>query len=120
MKKYVLSCCSTADLSLEHFTKRGISYACFHYELDGQTYLDDLGKSMSFEHFYQAMADGADTKTSQINMTEFIEYFEPFLQAGKDVLHLCLSSGISGVMNSAMTAKKAIAASFSLIFSNNL
>ncbi|MBD5507278.1 MAG: DegV family protein [Lachnospiraceae bacterium] len=106
MKKYILSCCSTADLSSEHFTKRGISYACFHYELDGQEYLDDLGKSMPFELFYQAMANGADTKTSQINAAEFIEYFEPFLQSGKDVLHLCLSSGISGVMNSATAAKK--------------
>lgn len=105
MKKYILSCCSTADLPADHFAKRGISYACFHYELDGQEYPDDLGKSMSFDHFYKAMADGADTKTSQINVTEFTEYFEPFLKAGKDILHLSLSSGISGVINSAMTAR---------------
>lgn len=109
MKKYILSCCSTADLSADHFAKRGISYACFHYELGGKEYLDDLGKSMSFEAFYRAMAEGADTKTSQINVDEFIEYFEPFLRAGKDVLHLCLSSGISGVINSAMAAKEQLA-----------
>lgn len=109
MKKYILSCCSTADLSADHFAKRGISYASFHYELDGGEYLDDLGKSMSFEAFYQAMADGADTKTSQVNVEEFTEYFEPFLRAGKDVLHLCLSSGISGVINSAMAAKAQLA-----------
>ena len=106
MKKYILSCCSTADLSADHFAKRSISYACFHYELAGKEYLDDLGKSMSFEAFYRAMAEGADTKTSQINVEEFIEYFEPFLRAGKDVLHLCLSSGISSVINSAMAAKE--------------
>ena len=109
MKEYILSCCSTADLPAEHFSKRGIFYACFHYELDGREYVDDLGKSMSFEHFYQAMTDGADTKTSQINTTEFIDYFEPFLKADKDVLHLCLSSGISGVINSAMGAKEILA-----------
>lgn len=108
MKDYILSCCSTADLPSEHFVKRGISYACFHYTLNGQEYLDDLGKSMSFEYFYRAMAEGADTKTSQINAAEFTEYFEPFLKAGKDVLHLCLSSGISGVVNSAMTAKNSL------------
>ena len=85
MKNYILSCCSTADLPAEHFSKRGIFYACFHYELDGREYSDDLGKSMSFEHFYQAMANGADTKTSQINVAEFTEYFEPFLRAGKDI-----------------------------------
>lgn len=109
MKKYILSCCSTADLSADHFIRRGISYACFHYELDGKEYLDDLGKSMSFEAFYRAMAEGADTKTSQINVEEFTEYFEPFLRAGKDILHLCLSSGISGVINSAMAAKEQLA-----------
>lgn len=109
MKNYILSCCSTADLPAEHFSKRGIFYACFHYELDGREYSDDLGKSMSFEHFYQAMANGADTKTSQINVAEFTEYFEPFLRAGKDILHLCLSSGISGVINSAMGAREMLA-----------
>ncbi len=109
MNKYILSCCSTADLPADHFAKRGISYVCFHYELDGQEYLDDLGKTMPFEHFYQAMADGAETKTSQVNVAEFTEYFEPFLKAGKDILHLSLSSGISGVMNSAMAAGEALA-----------
>ncbi len=105
MKKYILSCCSTADLPAEYFSKRGIFYACFHYELDGVQYLDDLGKTMSFDKFYSAMSNGADTKTSQINVDEFISYFEPFLKEGKDILHLCLSSGISGVLNSAMVAK---------------
>lgn len=109
MKNYILSCCSTADLPADHFAKRSISYVCFHYELNGQEYLDDLGKSMSFEHFYKAMADGAETKTSQVNVAEFTEYFEPFLKAGKDILHLSLSSGISGVINSAMTAREALA-----------
>ena len=40
---YVLSCCSTVDLSKEHLNRRGIRYTCFHYELDGKSYLDDLG-----------------------------------------------------------------------------
>lgn len=109
MTKYILSCCSTADLPAEHFSKRGIFYACFHYELDGREYLDDLGKSMPFEQFYQAMANGAETRTSQVNVAEFTEYFEPFLRAGKDILHLCLSSGISGVINSAMGAREILA-----------
>lgn len=105
MSDYILSCCSTADLTKEQFEKRDIHYICFHYELDGVQYPDDLGQSMPFDKFYQAMVDGADTKTSQINATEFEEYFEPFLQQGKDILHLTLSSGISGVVNSANIAK---------------
>ena len=108
MNKYILSCCSTADLTKEHFTKRNIHYICFHYELDGKQYEDDLGVTMSFPDFYQAMADGAQTKTSQVNAEEFEEYFEGFLKEGFDVLHLCLSSGLSGVFNSANIAKNTL------------
>jgi DegV family protein with EDD domain len=108
MGEYVLSCCSTADLSKEHFKARNISYACFHYELDGKPYLDDLGESMPFDRFYQAMTEGADTKTSQLNEDEYTSYFEPFLAAGKDVLHLTLSSGISGTINSARIAQEGL------------
>ena len=105
MNNYVLSCCSTADLKKEHFTGRDISYICFHYELDGKEYKDDLGESMSFEAFYRAMSEGADTKTSQINAEEYEEYFETFLKDGKDIFHVTLSSGISGSINSANIAK---------------
>lgn len=106
MADYILSCCSTADLAEAHFKERDISYICFHFALDGKQYLDDLGKSVPFDKFYQMMSDGAETKTSQINAEEFIAYFESFLKEGKDVVHLTLSSGISGVINSAMIAKE--------------
>ena len=79
MGDYIISCCSTADLTEEHFRSRDIHYICFHYELDGKQYPDDLGKSMPFPKFYAAMANGAMTKTSQINAEEFEAYFEPFL-----------------------------------------
>lgn len=104
MSDYILSCCSTADLTQEHFDKRDIHYICFHYELDGKEYADDLGKSMDFHEFYTAMVNGASTKTSQVNTEEFTEYFTPFLEQGKDILHVTLSSGISGVFNSARLA----------------
>ena len=102
---YILSCCSTADLSKEHFEKRNINYVCFHYYLDEAYYPDDLGQTMSFPEFYKAMENGAMTKTSQVNVVEYEEYFEPFLKEGKDILHVTLSSGISGAYNSAMIAK---------------
>ena len=105
MQEYVISCCSTADLSKEHFRNRDVQYICMHYYMDDVHYFDDLGQTMSFDAFYQAMLDGVDTKTSQINAAEFEEYFEGFLKEGKDVLHVSLSSGISGTYNSANIAK---------------
>ncbi|MEL7607934.1 MAG: DegV family protein [Bacillota bacterium] len=104
MAQYVLSCCSTADLAEGHFRERDIHYICFHYFLNGKQYEDDLGKSMPFDVFYKAMSEGAQTKTSQVNVDEFIAYFTPFLEQGKDILHVSLSSGISGVYNSANIA----------------
>ena len=104
MADYVLSCCSTADITKEHFESRNISYICFHYFMDGKEYADDLGQSIPFSEFYQKMVDGADTKTSQINIQEYFEYFESFLKEGKDVLHISLSSGISGTCKSAKSA----------------
>lgn len=108
MSEYILSCCSTADLSETHFRSRSISYICFHYELDGVQYPDDLGRSIPFDRFYEAMTNGADTRTSQINVEEYSSYFEAFLKEGKDILHLTLSSGISGSINSAMVARDAL------------
>lgn len=104
MSDYILSCCSTADLSKEHFEARDIHYVCFHYSLNGENYADDLGQSVPFDEFYKRMTEGAETKTSQVNVDEYIEYFTPFLEAGKDILHVTLSSGISGTINSAKIA----------------
>lgn len=107
MSKYVISCCSTADLSKEQMEARGLHYICFHYELNGKEYADDLGQSMPFDRFYKEMAaEGATTKTSQVNAEEYEEYFESFLKEGYDVLHLTLSSGISGSINSANIARE--------------
>ena len=101
---YVLSCCSTADLSKEHFERCNINYICFHYALDGVEYPDDLGQTMPFEEFYARMAAGAETRTAQVNVSEYVDSFTPFLEAGQDIIHVCLSSGISGTINSARNA----------------
>ena len=112
MLNYILSCCSTADLSAEHFSARNIRYICFHFALNGKEYADDLGQSIAFEDFYKAMTDGADTKTSQVNVNEYIEYFTPFLEAGQDVLHVTLSSGISGSYGAACVAAEQLRAKY--------
>lgn len=104
MADYVLSCCSTADLSDEYFKKRNIPYVCFHFELGGIDYLDDCGKSVTPEEMFKRMDAGEDTKTSQVSVGEYSAHFEQFLKEGKDILHLTLSTGISGTYNAACIA----------------
>ena len=101
---YILSCCSTADLSKEHFEAIDVKYVCFHYRMDGVEYPDDLGQSIPFDEFYKRMAAGADTSTSQVSISEYVDFFTPYLEQGLDVVHVTLSSGISGTINSAQNA----------------
>lgn len=105
MNTYVLTCCSTADRSLSFFKERNIPYIMFHFRMDGKDYFDDLGQSISFDEFYKAIQNGAQPVTSQVNAEEYEAFFESFLSKGMDILHVCLSSGITGTINSANIAK---------------
>lgn len=105
MSEFILSCCSTADMPLEFFQTRNVQLICFHFTMDGTEYADDLGQSIPFDEFYQRIADGAEPTTSQVNVQQYIEFFEPFLKEGKDILHIVFSSGLSGSYNSACIAR---------------
>lgn len=102
--KYIITCCSTADMPKEYLDGRGIPYVCFHFVIDGTVYPDDLGVTVSLDEFYNKIENGAMPTTSQVNSEEFTEFFEPFLNDGFDLIHLSLSSGISGAYNSACIA----------------
>lgn len=80
-----------------------------HYFLDGKKMTDDFGKTISSEEFYAAMVNGAETKTSQCNIDEYEEYFTALLDKGLDVLHVTISSGLSGTFNSARIAAEELA-----------
>lgn len=105
MGDYVLSCCSTADLSQEWFDRRNIKVVYFHFELDGVDCLDDCGKTLPSEELFRKMDAGAQTRTSQVSTGEYCDFWRNFLEKGLDVLHVCLSSGISGTYQSAKIAQ---------------
>ena len=106
---FVLSCCTTVDLNADMLAQRNIRYTSLHYRLDDKEYIDDLFQSMSADDFYQALRDGADSATAQVNVEEYRAYFEKFLKNGQDVLHVTLSSGLSGSFNSARIAAELLA-----------
>ena len=104
MADYILSCCSSIDITRELIDKCGIKFVPFHFFVDGTEYTDDLGESMPYDVFYGKIKDGAETRTSQVNISEFVDYFGGFLKQGYDIVHVCLSSGLSGTVNSAKNA----------------
>lgn len=109
MGEFMLSCCSTADLSKELLQERNIQYLCFHFTLGGKEYLDDLGESVPPAELYRRMVAGEEAKTSQVSVGEYTAFFEEALKAGKDILHVTLSTGISGTCNSARVARDELA-----------
>ena len=98
MSDYVLSCCSTADVTRELLESRDIKYLYFNYFLNGEACKDDFGATNPPAQLYAKMLAGADAKTSQVSAGDYAEHFEKFLSAGKDVLHVTLSSGISSTV----------------------
>ena len=104
MSNFVLTCSSTVDLSNEYLQERNIPYVSFHVQLGEDTYADDMGKSISQEELFKRMIDGEDAKTSQVSVQQYLDFFKGFLEEEKDILHICLSSGISGTYNSACVA----------------
>lgn len=112
MPNYTLCCCSTADVTEDFLKERDIRYVFFNYELDGEQCKDDFGLTHSPADLFARMEAGAQTKTSQVSVGDYMAFWRPMLASGQDVLHVTLSSGISGTYNSACTARDEITSEF--------
>lgn len=104
MHDYILSCCSAADVTQEKLDAMDVRLICNDFSMDGVPYKDDLGKTMTYKEFYDRIRAGEKGVTSQINPSDYIDYFTKLLETGRDVLHVTLSSGLSGTYQSALTA----------------
>ncbi len=113
MREYVIFTDSSADLTPEQYEAWGVSYQPLSYTLDGKTYVNWAdGREMPFKTFYQKLREGGSSSTSQVNVTEFINPFRQFLEAGKDILYIGFSSGLSGTVNSGRMAGEELAAEY--------
>ncbi len=112
MSDFIITCGSPADLTKAHFERIGVKYICFHYTIDGKGYADDLGESMPLSRFYRMMEEGAPTSTSQVNIDGFTEFFSGLLESGKDLIHIELSSGLSGSFGSSSAAAERLKKKF--------
>ena len=103
-RKFILSCCSTVDLPYAHMAEREIPVQFYTYVVDGETYVDDMGRdSEALPRFYRFLEEGKLPQTSQINVAAYTEFFEGLLQKG-NVLHVAFTSGQSGSVNNAFLA----------------
>ena len=103
MKQIIISTENTCDLTPEMLAERGIPTIELTYYVDDVEY-GRGNDAMSFGDFYNAMRKGAMTRTSQVNVDEFEEYFSGLLKEGKDILHIAFASVLSGTCENAMKA----------------
>ena len=97
---YRLTTDSTADLPQEFLTERGISSIGLAFQIGGEEYREGPDLKMTSKEFYDQLREGKPSSTVQVNTYEFIDFAEPFLAAGEDVLHIAFSSGLSGTYES--------------------
>jgi len=95
---------TSANLPVEIIDEYGIEVVPFSYTIDGVEYIPE--REFDGKAFYTAMRAGSEVKTSMVNAGTFIERFKAALDAGKDVLYIGMSGGISGTANAALMAKQ--------------
>lgn len=95
---------TSANLPVEIIDEYGIEVVPFSYTIDGVEYIPE--REFDGKAFYAAMRAGSKVKTSMVNAGTFIERFKTALDAGKDVLYIGMSGGISGTANAALMAKQ--------------
>ncbi len=93
---YRLFCDSNCELWHTMVEELGISVISMPYTLGTETKGYDMGKEHDFKAFFDAMRNKAVPTTSALNEYDYIEYFEPVLAAGEDILYITFSHKLSG------------------------
>ena len=105
MALFTLFSDSSADLSADLIKKHDIQIITFGVTLDGLTYFRD-GVDKSHTEFFEILSnEKVFPKTSTPSIADYADAFTPALQAGQDVVCVCLSSGFSASSQSALNAK---------------
>ena len=107
MNDYLIYADVSIDIDPAFAEAHDIHFIPMSYSLGEE---DRLCQGMESEEllkkFYQGQRDGDVTHTSQITPQKYMDAFAPALAEGKDVLYICLSSGLTKTYDSALLAKR--------------
>lgn len=103
-KSFVITTESNSEIPFSWEDRTGVGVLRMPYTINGVELAYDLGRETDIPAFYEKMRNGASVITAQRNPNEIIEYFEPFLQQGKDILHIAFSSALSGTFQNEVAA----------------
>jgi DegV family protein with EDD domain len=98
---------TTQYLPQEVIDRHGLSLVSLYVNWDGRT--DRESEMPGFGEFYAFLKGGGELpSTSQPSVGDFLAAYEPLLEAGKDIVSIHLSGGISGTVRSAEQARDAL------------
>jgi DegV family protein with EDD domain len=98
-------CDSTAYLPTELRTERGIELVSLYVSIDGEQQKEtEVGDYGAFFERLRASEGGATT--SQPSVGDLVAVYEPLLDAGKEVVSVHISAGISGTCEAAEQARR--------------
>ena len=105
MENYVLFTESTCDLTPDLVREMDVQVLPMTFTLDGQCYRNyPDNRELDPKAFYDKLRNGSMSTTSQVAISDYEEAFTPFLEAGKDILYLAFSSGLSGTYQASKVA----------------
>jgi DegV family protein with EDD domain len=105
MSDFVLITDSSADLGADLAQQMDIHVLPLSFTIQGKTYRNyPDNREMDPHQFYELLRHGEVATTSAVNVGQYTEMIEPMLQAGKDILILAFSSGLSTTYNSSSIA----------------
>lgn len=106
MSEYVIFTDSSCDITPELLDQWELPFVSLtvKFDEDAESFHN---YDMPFDQFYERMRKGSVARTSAVNLESFKDAFRPYLEAGKDLLYIGFSSGLSTTVNSgAMAAKE--------------
>ena len=107
MGNYQIITDSTTDLTPALIEELQVQVIPLCYMMEGKTYHNiPGGGEMDEPAFYAKLRGGTLSTTTQVNSEEFLQVFTPLLEAGKDILYIAFSSGLSGTYQSALLARE--------------
>ncbi len=110
MSEYVIMTDSSCDLPAALADQMELTVLPLYVDVDGQKYTNYLDeREIAFSEIYAKLRTKCPAKTSAVNMNDFMGPMEELLKAGKDVLYIGFSSGLSGTYNAGAMAAKELA-----------
>ena len=105
MSDFAILTDSSADLGADLAEELEIQVLPLSFILQGKTYYNyPDNREMSPQDFYLRLVNGQTATTNAVNVAQYTEAIEPLLQAGKDVLILAFSSGLSATYSASAIA----------------